>query len=368
MKKWTAIMLIIAILIFGSVIGFNVYKQKMIANYLAHQPEPSYPITVETVTNEDWTPVIQAIGFIEPYQGVVLTTESSGVIQHIDFDSGIDAKKGQVLLALDSSVEEANLKSAEARLPAAKAKFKRYKDLYHKRSLSKESFDEAEAAYFSLAADIESLKAQIKRRTIEAPFSGTVGIRNVYLGQYLQPGTDIVRIEDTSIMRLRFTVPQTDISKIFLHQKIEISVDAYPRDIFSGSITAIEPAVSVQSGLIQIEADIPNTDNKLRSGMFARANVLLPTKHDQVIIPQTSITYTLYGDSVYVVNTHDNEKRVKQVIVSVGNRKKDKIRILSGLKKGDIIVTSGQVRLSNDTKVHVVQSDAANPPTDIPML
>ncbi|MCE0493703.1 efflux RND transporter periplasmic adaptor subunit [Vibrio salinus] len=368
MKKWIFFMLLIAILLLGSVIGFNIIKQKKIAEYMANLPEPSYPVTIKTVQNQDWTPVIQAIGFIEPYQGVMLSTESNGVIKKINFESGIEAKKGQVLLTLDSSVEEANLKSAQARLPAAKAKFLRYQDLYRKRSLSKESFDEAEAAYFSLAADIESLKAQINRRTIKAPFSGTVGIRNVYLGQYLQPGTDIVRIEDTNIMRLRFTVPQTQISKISLHQKIEINVDAYPQHVFAGSITAIEPAVSVQSGLIQVEADIPNTDGKLRSGMFARANVLLPVKHDQIVIPQTAITYALYGDSVYVVKKEDGVERVKQAIVKIGARKKDKVRILSGLKKGDIIVTSGQVRLSNEAKVHVVQSDAANPPAEIPML
>ncbi|MDC0612135.1 efflux RND transporter periplasmic adaptor subunit [Vibrio sp.] len=368
MKKWTIVMLLIVVVLFGSVIGFNLFKQKMIAQYLANQPEPSYPVTIQKINDQDWVPTIQTIGFIEPYQGVMLTSESSGVVKSINFDSGIEAQKGQVLVTLDSSVEQANLKSTEAKLPAAKAKYERYKDLYKKRSLSKESFDEAEAAYFSLAADIESLKATIKRRVIEAPFSGKVGIRNVYLGQYLQPGTDIVRLEDTSIMRLQFTIPQTDISQVHLKQKVDISVDAYPNQTFSGSITAIEPAVSVKSGLIQIEADIPNTEDKLRSGMFAKASIQLPVQHQQIIVPQTAITYTLYGDSVYVVHDDGKEKRVKQVIVEVGERQKDQAHILSGLSSGDTIVISGQVRLSNDAKVHIVESDAANPPAEIPML
>lgn len=368
MKKWTAIMLVIVIVLFGSVIGFNLFKQRMIAHYMANMPEPSYPVTTETVTHDDWTPSLQAIGFIEPYQGVMLTTETDGVIKSIHFKSGIKAQQGQVLLTLDSEVEKANLKSAEVRLPAAKAKYLRYKNLYTKRSLSKEAFDEAEAAYFSLAADIESLKAQIGRRVVKAPFAGTVGIRDVYLGQYLKSGNDIVRIEDTKVMRLKFTIPQTELAKVSLNQPVEIHVDAYPDHTFSGSVTAIEPVVTMQSGLIQIEADIPNADGLLRSGMFARANLLLPVLHDQIIIPQTAVTYTLYGDSVYVVKTNGSEQRVSQVIVSIGERQKDKVHILSGLQPSDEIVTSGQVRLSNGAKIHTVQSDAANPPTEIPML
>lgn len=368
MKKWIVVMLLISIALFGSVIGYNLFKQKMMAQYLANQPEPSYPVTVKTVHLQNWTPTIQTIGFIEPYQGVMLTAETNGIIQNIAFESGIEAKQGQVLLTLDSDVEKANLKSAEVRLPAAKAKYQRYKNLYAKRSLSKEAFDEAEAAYFSLAADIESLKAQIARRVIKAPFSGIVGIRNVYPGQYLNSGSDIVRIENTNVMRLKFTIPQSDISSLSLHQKVEINVDSYPNREFSGSINAIEPAVSVQSGLIQVEADIPNTNGLLRSGMFAKANILLPIQTNQIIIPQTAITYTLYGDSVYVLTGSGEDTRVKQVIVKVGERKKDTVHILTGLQANDVIITSGQVRLSNNVKVHIVQSDATNSLTEIPML
>ena len=195
-----------------------------------------------------------------------------------------------------------------------------------------------------------------------------VGIRNVYLGQYLQSGTDIVRLEDTSIMRLRFTVPQTDISRISLDQEVDIFVDAFPEKPFKGSIAAIEPAVNIQSGLIQVQADIPNSDGKLRSGMFARANIILPKLENQVTLPQTAITFTLYGDNVYIISEENGEKRVKQQVVKVGERTKDIAHILEGVKAGDVVVTSGQVRLSNDAKVRVVESDATTPPAETPML
>ncbi|MFB2863580.1 efflux RND transporter periplasmic adaptor subunit [Aeromonas sp. MdU4] len=377
MKKWMAIMLLIAIALFGSVIGFNLFKQKMIAQYMANRPEPEFPVTAMVTKAQDWVPTIEAIGFIEPNQGVTLSTELAGTIDTITFESGKPVKAEQLLLSLDSTVERANLQASQAKLPAARAKFERFQNLYKKSSISKDQLDDAEASYRSLEADIESLKATIARREVRAPFSGVVGLRNVFLGQYLQPGTDIVRLEDTSVMRLRFTVPQTDISKITLGQTIKINVDAYPQTQFDGHITAIEPAVNYQSGLIQVQADIPNNDGQLRSGMFARASIILPTVKDQIVIPQTAISFTLYGQNVYVLKeSEETDKegkkvkvlRAKQVVVKAGERRGNDVHVLSGIQAGDQIVLSGQVRLSNDTRVHVVKNDALAVPAQTPML
>ena len=377
MKKWMAIMLLIAIALFGSVIGFNLFKQKMIAQFMANRPEPEFPVTAMVTKAQDWVPTIEAIGFIEPNQGVTLSTELAGTIDAITFESGTRVKAEQLLLSLDSSVEKANLRASQAKLPAAKAKFDRFLNLYKTSSISKEQLDDAEASFRSLEADIESLKATITRREVRAPFSGMVGLRNVFLGQYLQPGTDIVRLEDTSMMRLRFTVPQTDISKITLNQIVKINVDAYPQTQFDGHITAIEPAVNYQSGLIQVQADIPNNEGQLRSGMFARASIILPTVKDQMVIPQTAISFTLYGQNVYVLKQgEETDKegnkvkvlRAKQVVVKAGERRGNDVHVLSGIQAGDQIVLSGQVRLSNDTKVHVVENDALAVPAQTPML
>ncbi|PKQ78893.1 hypothetical protein AOX56_15245 [Aeromonas sobria] len=377
MKKWMAIMLLIAIALFGSVIGFNLFKQKMIAQYMANRPEPEFPVTAMVTKAQDWVPTIEAIGFIEPNQGVTLSTELAGTIDAITFESGTRVKAEQLLLSLDSSVEKANLRASQAKLPAAKAKFDRFLNLYKTSSISKEQLDDAEASFRSLEADIESLKATITRREVRAPFSGMVGLRNVFLGQYLQPGTDIVRLEDTSMMRLRFTVPQTDISKITLNQIVKINVDAYPQTQFDGHITAIEPAVNYQSGLIQVQADIPNNEGQLRSGMFARASIILPTVKDQMVIPQTAISFTLYGQNVYVLKEgEETDKegnkvkvlRAKQVVIKAGERRGNDVHVLSGIQAGDQIVLSGQVRLSNDTKVHVVENDALAVPAQTPML
>ena len=362
-------MLLVALALFGSVIGFNIFKQQKIAEYMANIPEPTFPVTVIDTKTTDWVPNIQAIGFIEPNQGVFIANEISGKIDQISFDSGTKVKAGQLLVSLDSGVEQANLRSSQARLNAAKSKYLRYAALYKKNAVSKEALDESEAAYTSLLADIESQKAVIERRQITAPFDGEIGLRNVFLGQFLAAGTNIVRLEDTSVMRLRFTVPQTQISKVHLGQDVDIFVDAYPEIAFRGNISAIEPAVNYQSGLIQIQADIPNNDSQLRSGMFARANIILPIVKDQVILPQTAITYTLYGDNVYIVNKDDKgELRVKQSVVKVGERIDAIAHILEGVKAGDQVVTSGQVRLSNNAKVNIVENDTLAVPAETPML
>jgi membrane fusion protein (multidrug efflux system) len=369
MKKWTFAMLLVALTLFGSVIGFNVFKEKQIAAFMASMPEPDFPVTVVETETTDWVPTIQAIGFIEPNQGVTIANEISGKIDKIAFASGTKVTAKQLLVSLDTSVEKANLKSSQARLHAAKSKFLRYEALYKKNAVSKEALDESEASYSSLLADIESQKATIERRQITAPFDGEIGLRNVFLGQYLAAGTDIVRLEDTSVMRLRFTVPQTEISKVYLGQRVDIFVDSYPETPFRGTISAIEPAVNYQSGLIQIQADIPNNESQLRSGMFARANIILPTVKDQVILPQIAITYTLYGDNVYLVaNDENGDLRVTQAVIKVGERINDIAHILAGVKAGDKVVTSGQVRLSNGAKVRIVENDNLKTPTETPML
>ncbi|MGS0825505.1 efflux RND transporter periplasmic adaptor subunit [Shewanella sp. 0m-8] len=372
MKKWSLVMIIIAVLAFGSVIGFNLFIKGKIANAIANMPEAVAPVTAVDVKQSKWQPTINAIGFVEPNQGVTIANQVSGVVSAIRFENGSKVEVGQMLIELDSKVEKANLKSKQVQLPAAEADFKRLSKLYKQNSVSKQDLDNSQSKYLALMADIESLSATIDRREIQAPFTGLVGIRNVNLGEYLQTDTDIVRLEDISTMKLRFTIPQTQLSRIETGQKVHVYVDAYPTEIFEGIITAIEPAVFYQSGLVQVQAQIPNSDRKLRSGMFAKVDIQLPELTQQVVLPQTAISFTLYGDSVYVIEevTENGEqvKRVKQVSVKVLERNDVNALVSGTIKPGDVIVTSGQVRLSNNSKVKVTEDDALTPPATLPML
>ena len=373
MKKWIASAIILAILVFGTVIGFNMFKAKKINEYLSSRPIPEFPVTAMTVKLEDWTPHLRAIGFIEPMQGVTITNEVAGKVSKINFVSGQKLQKGDAIVYQDSAVEQANLKAAKARLPSIERNYKRLNSLLKKGSVSQGNVDDAQAEYLALKGEIEGYQATISLRTIRAPFSGVTGLRNVFLGQYLANGTDIVRLEDISRMQMRFTIAQNDLNKVHISQAMDVFIDAQPDTTFTGVITAIEPAVNSESGLILIQASIPNEAQKLRSGMFAKANIILPTVKKQIIIPVTAVNYTLYGETVYVLTEQETDEgktflEAKQRIVTLGKTKDDRVHVLSGLDESDVIATSGQVRLSNGSHVKIVESNALDTPSVLPAL
>lgn len=379
MKKWTLSMLLLVIIIFGSVIGFNLFKQKMMGQYFANMPVPSFPVTTTEITSQDWTPRIAAIGFIEPIQGINISNESAGIVRAIHFESGQKVKAGDTLLEFDADVEKANLRSAQGRLPAVKANLERMRQLFARGSVSRGQLDDAQASYQELLGQVDSLKATIARRTVLAPFDGVMGIRNAFLGQYLNAGTDIARLEDISQFRIRFTIPQTRIADIAVGQSLNIFVDAYPETPFEGEITAIEPQINPDSGVVQVQASIPNKEGKLRSGMFAKLDVQLPTQTAQILVPQQAINFTLYGQTVYVVEEQQPEAGKEQAaddtvlvatqrVIEVAEREEDYARVIKGLKAGETIVTSGQVRLSNGSHVKPVEDDALDTPESAPQL
>ncbi|MBU3824951.1 MAG: efflux RND transporter periplasmic adaptor subunit [Candidatus Oceanisphaera merdipullorum] len=379
MKKWTLSMLLLVVIIFGSVIGFNLFKQKMMGEYFANMPIPSFPVTTTEIIAQDWTPRIAAIGFIEPIQGVAISNETPGVVRAILFESGQQVSKGDTLLELDAEVEKANLRSAQANLPAAQANLKRIRQLFSRGAIAQSQVDDTEAKYKELVGQVDSLKATIARRTIRAPFDGVMGIRNVFVGQYLNAGSDIARLEDIHQFRIRFTVPQTRLADIAVGQSLNIFVDAYPETPFEGKITAIEPQVNPGSGVVPVQASIPNKDGKLRSGMFAKVDVQLPTQSGQILVPQQAINFTLYGQTVFVVeeqapaegkDTADAEPILvaQQRVIEVAEREDDYARVVKGLKPGETIVTSGQVRLSNGSHVKPVEDDALDTPASAPQL
>ena len=373
MKKWIASAIFLAILIFGSVIGFNMISAIKIKEILANRPIPEFPVTTSTIELEEWTPHLRTIGFIEPIQGVTIANEVAGKVVKINFESGQKLQAGDPLIHLDSGVEKANLKAAQGRISAVERNYKRMSSLFKKGSVSQGQVDNAEAELLALQGQIESYQATISRREIRAPFDGITGLRNVYMGEYLKAGTEIVRLEDVSRMRIRFTIAQNDLNKIYIGQALNIFVDAEPNTIFQGKISAIEPAVNFQSGVIQVQADIPNTEQKLRSGMFAKANIILPTLTKQIIIPETAINYTLYGETVYLITEQQDKEgktflQAEQRIVKLGKHKDGSVHILEGLSEGDRIVTSGQVRLSNGAHVKIIASAILNKPAEIPAL
>lgn len=354
-KKSLFGVVVLSTALFGTVIGFNHIKAVKTAEYLNNMPEASMPIVSSVVKYSSYTPQINTIGFIAPDKGVNVNNESAGTIQEIHFESGDFIKKGEVLLVQDASYEIAQLDSIEVKIPAAKARYERYKGLFETGSVSKEAYDEAEATYLTLVAEKNSVEAKINLKRIKAPFDGFTGLRNVQLGEYLQAGSNIVRLENLDLMTVKIAVPQRYFRSIKENQHVSIKVESNADTQYSGYISAIAPAINTDTGLFSVEISIPNESKELRSGMYAYVTIDLEEIHNQIIVPQTSIQYALYGESVYVVKKDENGKdRAEQVFVETGERIKDNVIIKKGLNEGDKVVTNGQLRLSNSTLVHEV--------------
>lgn len=377
-KFLIVVTLLVVLVAFAGVAGMQRFIAGKKAEVAANMPETVSEITAMQVQPREWTPYLSAVGYVRPNQGAMLSSESSGTVKSVNVKSGQRVNKGDLLVELDDTVEVATLKASQAQLPNAKLTLDRYRNLVASNSASKAELDSAQATYNQLIANIESLKASIARRKIYAPFSGFAGIVNVNVGQYITTGTEIVRVEDQSSMKVRFTLPQTDVENIFVGQKVTAEVDALVGQTFPAEIIAIDPAVDRNTGLINVEAVIAEGGNKLLSGMFVRLNVALPTEKAQIVVPQIAVTYTMYGETVYVLEQLSDEDkalvskmaeqnpkldankmyRAKQVEVRTKDRNGIYAQLAKGVKAGDIIVTGGFQRLNNHSLIIVSDQEA----------
>ncbi|POR98052.1 efflux RND transporter periplasmic adaptor subunit [Haemophilus influenzae] len=367
------IILVVFVLIFVGVIGFNMIKGVMISRAIAEMPEPSSPVTALEVQPREWTPVINTTGLVRPNQGAMLSTQNAGAVSQVLVQNGQNVKKGEVLVELDSSVERANLQAAQAQLSALRQTYQRYVGLLNSNAVSRQEMDNAKAAYDAQVASIESLKAAIERRKIVAPFDGKAGIVKVNVGQYVNVGTEIVRVEDTSSMKVDFALSQNDLDKLHIGQRVTATTDARLGETFSARITAIEPAINSSTGLVDVQATFDSEDgHKLLSGMFSRLRIALPTETNQVVVPQVAISYNMYGEIAYLLEPlseeekgkmSGNEKldrlyRAKQITVFTKDRQGVHAQLQGNeVKAGDKIITGGQQGIGNGSLVEWIKKD-----------
>ena len=367
------IILVVFVLIFAGVIGFNVLRGIMIGKALANMPEQSSPVTALEVRASEWTPVIHTTGLVRPNQGAMLSAQNAGSVSRVLVTNGQNVKKGDLLVELDSSVERASLQAAQAQLPALQQTYQRYANLVAGGAVSRQEAANAKSAYHAQVANIDSLKATIQRRQIVAPFDGKTGIVKVNVGQYVNVGSEIVRVEDTSSMKVDFAISQNDLDKLTIGQRVTATTDARQGETFSARISAIEPAINSTTGLVDVQATFDAQDSKkLLSGMFSRLHVALPTETNQIVVPQVAISYNMYGEISYLLEPlseedkakfADNPKldslyRAKQITVFT----KDRQGIYSQLqgdevKVGDKIVTGGQQGIGNGSLVEWIKKD-----------
>ncbi|RMT85275.1 efflux RND transporter periplasmic adaptor subunit [Pseudomonas viridiflava] len=379
LRRRMLIMLGVVLLVVLALAGykaFSVYQQ--IQQFSA--PKPPVSVAVVTAVEQPWQSRLPTIGTLKALQGVDLSLEIAGTVKALQFESGQKVRAGQPLLQLDSDVERALLGTAEADLGLAQVEHGRGSKLVGDQAISRGDFDKLAAQLKKASATVAQLKASLAKKQILAPFSGTIGIRQVDVGDYLASGTVIATLQDLSSLYVDFYVPEQAVPKLAVAQRVQVSVSAYPGQSFDAMVSAINPKVDETTRNILIRATLPNPENTLLPGMFADLQVILPGAPSQIVVPESAITYTLYGNSVYVVVPKRTEKgepeknaqgeqqlMVERRFVDTGEHRAGKVVIRKGIKAGDQVVSGGQLKLANGAHVAVTpdatQSGDAKSPT-----
>ena len=358
----TATLLIVAGL------GFVKFQQiqTAIAQGAAFQPPPE-AITTIVAAQENWPATLSAIGTVAAVQGVTVSADLPGTVDQIFFDSGRAVRAGDVLAILDTRQERAQLAAIDARRELARTTFARVQELLNQQVISRAEFDRATAELQQTEAQIAEVKATIDRKTIRAPFSGVLGLRQVNLGQYLGGGDPLVTLQSLNPIYVNFGVPQQSVGHIPVGRAITVTTTDNGGATWTGRVTAIDSLVDQATRNIQIQATLANADGKLRPGMFVQAAVALGPSEPAIVLPASAINYAPYGDSVFVVADITGEdgktyRGVRQQLVKVGPSRGDQVSVLSGVKAGDEVATSGLFKLRNGAAVQI--NNAVRPGND----
>ena len=367
------LLMIVTVIVFLGVIGFVKFRQVQaaIAQYSSFQPPPE-AVTTVVAAQQDWEQTVSAIGSVTPVNGVTVSADLAGVVRAIEFESGRSVKAGDVLVRLDVRQEQAQLASAQAQLNLARLNYDRAQGLRKEGVLSQADYDAAKAELDKADASVKEMQAIIDRKTITAPFSGVLGIRQIHLGQYLSEGAPIVPLQSLDPIHVDFGVPQQALASIKVGGAIRVTTDGLGATAFEGKITAIDSVVDAATRNAQVQATLANPNHQLHPGMFVKADVILPATTQVIAIPTSAIRYAPYGDSVFVVEQVKNPKGqeylgVRQQVVKLGEARGDQVAVLSGLKPGEQIVTSGVFKLRNGAAVLVNNEvQPGNSPTPKP--
>lgn len=328
---------------------------------------PPTTVTATTIENGDWEQVISATASVSPVQGVTVSAETEGRVTEIMFESADLVEKGQVLIQLDTSTEESQLASAEAAAAQAVIDLKRQRQLIKKKLASNDSVDQAETLAKETRAQVGVIKAAIDKKTVRAPFSGRLGLRQVNLGQILSVGDPIVALQMLNPVYIDFSIPQQKLTQLQQQMDVRATSDATPGTIFKGKITAIDLEVDQITRNIQVQALMDNPNEDLRSGMFVNVDLVLPDRLPVLPVPATAVLYAPFGNSVFVIDEKKNdssgetEKVLRQQFVTLGKTKGDFVHVTDGLKPGESVVTSGVFKLHTGMQVVIDNTLAPKP-------
>jgi membrane fusion protein (multidrug efflux system) len=347
---------VLAILLVLAGIKFSQIRKMMAAGKDFKPPPES--VTTTKVDKQSWLASREAVGTLVAVRAVTVASEVPGQVKQINFDSGAEVRKGDVLVKLDTSTDEAQLASAQADLELAQTNARRAKVLRKTAANTPSELDAAESRLASTQAQVALLRATINKKTIRAPFDGRLAIRQVELGQVLTPGAMIASLQSVTPIHAEFWLPQQVLSDLHVNMRAQMTTDVFPGKKWDGVVTTINPEVDISTRNVRVRATFPNPDSSLRPGMFASVAVLSNDERPALVIPATAVIYAPYGDSVFSVENKDKDLVAHQKFVRLGERRGDLVAVTTGLDPGETIVSSGAFKLHNGSTL-VVHNDLA---------
>ena len=377
-RKRLIIVVAAVVILFALLIGFNTFKGIMIGKFMKSMSNPPQTVSTMTAAYQEWQPHVEAIGNVRAVHGADLAFDVAGLVDSVDVKSGADVKKGQVLVKLVDADDRAKLDALEATAQLAKLTADRSKQQLAVQAISKAQYDTDMANLKSAQANVAAQQALVDKKTLRAPFAGRIGIITANPGQYINAGATVVTLQQLNPLYVDFTVPQSSLQQMQVGGNVEVTADAFSGKTFTGKISATDPKVDVSTRNVGVEATVANPDKLLVPGMFAKVAVDAGSEQRYLTLPQTSVAYAPYGDTVFVVHEGQPPARdangkpvpaasaakpeqdkggashyVQQVIVQTGPTRGDQVAILSGIKQGDVVVTSGQLKLRSDTPINI---------------
>lgn len=338
-------MILFIAVVYGGVIGLNRFKGAKKHEAMAAAPAPVMNVVATEAVEATWAEELQAVASLKAVQGTTLTAQSAGTVTAIHFHSGDEVKAGTLLVQLNDNVARAQLAVDQAKLLNARQELARQRRLFTDHTTSESALQSAEAAFNEATAAVGVDQAVIANLQVRSPFDGHLGIRQVSVGQYVSPGAGVVDIQQWDPLLVDFQIPQRDLARIAVGDRIALSVTSVPDRRFDGSVTALGSSFDTATRNLAVQASVPNDDGALRPGMFGEVTISLAASHQVIAVPETAINYNTYGEYIYVVLQKGNDLVAEQRIVQTGVRHGHMVAVTSGIKSGEKVVSEGQVNL-----------------------
>lgn len=353
MTKRIIIIVLFLLLVVGVIAGIKYLQIRTLIDQGGGAAQPPATVTSAVAENQKWEKTFRTVGSLEAVQGVMVAPELSGKVTKIAFNAGDMVEAGDLLVQLDINTEKAQLRAAEASASLAQMNLQRTSEVLADNGVSRSEYDKAEASYKEAAAQVDTIKAAIAKKTIRAPFAGRLGIRLVNLGQIISEGESIVSLQSLDPLFVNFQLPQQQLNRVKVDYPVRLTSNAVPDGIMTGTITTISPEIDSVTRNFHLQATVENSQEVLHPGMFVEAAVVLPDEEEILAIPSTAILYAPYSDSVFVIEEskakegEKADKVLRQQFVRLGERRGDYVAVTSGLKEGESVVSTGVFKYRN---------------------